>query len=160
VAPCGSVINRRFGATCRLHKPFLARVISSTLRLEATRYSETSAYNRSTRRHIPEGGILRTRVTSIHLPSLWQRDHGSSGGVASSTCPEGLDQQRKAPVRRAALRVETSIPNLLIAELGLSRDCDVSAWLIKGVDIYFGFPDVTSFSLCHSRCFPLTSRFS
>jgi hypothetical protein len=38
---------------------FVARVISSTLKMEATRSSETSAYNEPTWRHIPEDGILQ-----------------------------------------------------------------------------------------------------
>jgi hypothetical protein len=37
---------------------FLARVISSTLKMEATRFSETSVCNKPTWRHIPEDGIL------------------------------------------------------------------------------------------------------
>jgi hypothetical protein len=59
-APCGFIINRRFGGTCRLHpqgrrnnvseeKSFsncptlvFALVISSTLKMEATHFSETS----------------------------------------------------------------------------------------------------------------------
>jgi hypothetical protein len=36
---------------------FLVRVISSVLKLEATRSSETSVYNKQTRRHILESGI-------------------------------------------------------------------------------------------------------
>jgi hypothetical protein len=38
---------------------FLACVISSTLKMEAKCYSETSVYNKSTRCHIPEDCILR-----------------------------------------------------------------------------------------------------
>jgi hypothetical protein len=38
--------------------PFLARVISSTLKMEETRSSETSVYNKSTRRHISQDEIL------------------------------------------------------------------------------------------------------
>jgi hypothetical protein len=40
---------------------FLARVISSALKMKATRFSETSVYNKHTRRHIPKDGILRSR---------------------------------------------------------------------------------------------------
>jgi hypothetical protein len=58
VAPCGFIINRRFGGVFRLHLQgrtlFLARVISSTLNMEAARSSETSVYNTPTRCHIPE----------------------------------------------------------------------------------------------------------
>jgi hypothetical protein len=39
---------------------FLARVISSTLKMEATRSSAISVYNKPTRRHIPENGILHS----------------------------------------------------------------------------------------------------
>jgi hypothetical protein len=39
---------------------FLAQVISSTLKMEATHSSETSVYNKHTRRHIAEDGILRS----------------------------------------------------------------------------------------------------
>jgi hypothetical protein len=38
-----------------------ARVISSTLMMEAIRSSETSVYNKPTRRHIPEDGILHSQ---------------------------------------------------------------------------------------------------
>jgi hypothetical protein len=41
---------------------FLALVISSTLNMEATRTSETLAYNKPTRRRIPEVGILHPNV--------------------------------------------------------------------------------------------------
>jgi hypothetical protein len=78
VAPCGFIINRSFGGMCRLHLQgrrnnaseekcytvtnrltrFLARVIYTSLKMEATCSSETSVYNRPTRRHIPEDGIL------------------------------------------------------------------------------------------------------
>jgi hypothetical protein len=37
---------------------FFARVIFSTLKMEATRSYETSVIKRPTRRHIPEDGIL------------------------------------------------------------------------------------------------------
>jgi hypothetical protein len=69
MTPCGFTIDRRFGGTCRFHIQgrrnnssdrltiFLARVISSTLKMEATRSTETSVYNKPTRRHIPEDGI-------------------------------------------------------------------------------------------------------
>jgi hypothetical protein len=76
VAPYGFNINRRFGGTCRLYFQgrrnntsqsvsnrltlFLACVISSVLRMEATCSSETSVYNKPTGRHIPEGGILHS----------------------------------------------------------------------------------------------------
>jgi hypothetical protein len=36
------------------------RIASSTLKMEATRSSETSVHTRSTRRHIPEDGILHS----------------------------------------------------------------------------------------------------
>jgi hypothetical protein len=39
-------------------KLFLVRGISSALKMEATRSSETSVYNKLTRRHIPDDGIL------------------------------------------------------------------------------------------------------
>jgi hypothetical protein len=39
---------------------FLARVMSSTLMMEATRSSETSIYNKPTRYHIPEDGIFHS----------------------------------------------------------------------------------------------------
>jgi hypothetical protein len=37
---------------------FLTRIISSTLKMETTRSSETSVYNKPTQRHIPENSIL------------------------------------------------------------------------------------------------------
>jgi hypothetical protein len=54
VAPYGFIINCRFEGTCRLHLQgssltvFLARVIFSTLKMEATRSSETLVYNKPT----------------------------------------------------------------------------------------------------------------
>jgi hypothetical protein len=86
----GFIINRRFGGTCRLHLQgrrndlsgfssvpsvppsysqsvsyrltlFFARFISSTLKIEATRFSETSVYNKPARHNISEYGILRSR---------------------------------------------------------------------------------------------------
>jgi hypothetical protein len=58
VVPFGFVINRRFGGTCHLNhqgkrRIFLARVISFALKMEATRTSEKSVHNKSTRPHIP-----------------------------------------------------------------------------------------------------------
>jgi hypothetical protein len=41
---------------------FYSIFFSSTLKVEATHSSETSVYNRSTRRPIPEGGILQTYI--------------------------------------------------------------------------------------------------
>jgi hypothetical protein len=38
---------------------FLTHVISPPLKMEATRSSETSVYNKSKRRHIPEDGIIQ-----------------------------------------------------------------------------------------------------
>jgi hypothetical protein len=38
---------------------FLSRDISSNLKMEATRSSETSVHNKPTQRHTPEGGILQ-----------------------------------------------------------------------------------------------------
>jgi hypothetical protein len=66
VALFGFVINRHFGGTCSLHLQvrcnflthFLARVISYALKMEVTCSSETSVYNKLTRRHIPKDGIL------------------------------------------------------------------------------------------------------
>jgi hypothetical protein len=82
VAPRVLIINRRFGGTCCLHLQgrinkaseekcqtdanrltlFLARVISYTLTMDTTRSSETSAYNKHTRPHIPEDGIIHSHL--------------------------------------------------------------------------------------------------
>jgi hypothetical protein len=63
VAPCRSCVNRRFGGTYRLQiEATCSRWSSltdfSSLKMEAIRSSETSVHTRSTRRHIPEDGIL------------------------------------------------------------------------------------------------------
>jgi hypothetical protein len=81
VTLCKSCVNKCFGGTYRLH--FQGRKIRergtslrrylqppvhagyslaniSTLKMEAIRSSETSVYTRSTRRHIPEDGILHS----------------------------------------------------------------------------------------------------
>jgi hypothetical protein len=66
LALCGFTTNLCFGATCRLHlqgRRNNARVIiiiSSTLKMEATRSSETLSYNKPRRRHIPEDGSSHT----------------------------------------------------------------------------------------------------
>jgi hypothetical protein len=71
VAPCTSCVNRRFGRMYRLHlQPPAHAGFSlgdfSTLKMEALRFSETSVYSRSTRRHIPEDGILQD-TEAIHF---------------------------------------------------------------------------------------------
>jgi hypothetical protein len=93
VGPCRSCVNQRFGGTDRLHLQgrkirvrggwFLARGFFysedggdtflrshadfSTLKMEAIRSSETSVHTRSTRRHIPEDGILHNAVGSTAI---------------------------------------------------------------------------------------------
>jgi hypothetical protein len=67
VALCTSCVNRRFRGTYRLHHQARLQPPAhagssladfSSLKMEAIRSSETSVYTRSTRRHIPENGIL------------------------------------------------------------------------------------------------------
>jgi hypothetical protein len=64
VAPCRSCVSRRFGGTYAICSHLLMLVprsrIFSNLKMEATRSSETSVHTRSTRRHIPENGILQS----------------------------------------------------------------------------------------------------
>jgi hypothetical protein len=50
--------NAVFWDVSSLLTTFLARVISSTLKMEVTRSSETSVYNKPTRRHIAEDAIV------------------------------------------------------------------------------------------------------
>jgi hypothetical protein len=61
VAPCRYCVNRRFGerisSIFRIEK--FASEDFSTLKMEAIRSHETSVYSISTRRHIPEDGILQ-----------------------------------------------------------------------------------------------------
>jgi hypothetical protein len=65
VAPCGFITNQRFRGTCSPCLTFfLDRVISSTLKMVATRSSETSVYNKPTWCHIPEDAFF------IHKPHL------------------------------------------------------------------------------------------
>jgi hypothetical protein len=75
VAPCGFNLNRRVGGMSRLHLQgkshnsaftvnnslthFLARVISSALKMETTYSSETLICNKPISQYIPEGGILQ-----------------------------------------------------------------------------------------------------
>jgi hypothetical protein len=68
VAPCRSCVNRRFEGTYHLHlqgpqstATYSLRFLSRRffyLKMEVTRSSETSVHTRSTRRHVPEDGIL------------------------------------------------------------------------------------------------------
>jgi hypothetical protein len=79
VAPCRSCVNRRFGGayrlhlqgrkigergtSCRLQPPADAGTSPAdffTLKMEAIRSSETSVHTRSTRRHVPEDGIVHS----------------------------------------------------------------------------------------------------
>jgi hypothetical protein len=64
VEPCRSCVNRHFGGTYHLHLQPPAHAGSlladfSTLKMGAIRSSEMKVHTRSTRRHIPEDGILR-----------------------------------------------------------------------------------------------------
>jgi hypothetical protein len=68
VAPCRYFVNRRFGGTYGLHLQGISYLltlvhrswISSTLKMEEIRSSETSVHTISTRHHIPEDGILHS----------------------------------------------------------------------------------------------------
>jgi hypothetical protein len=64
VAPCTYFVNRRFGETYRVYLQGIRNprkiLISYTLKKEAIRSSETSVKKISTRRHIPEDGILHS----------------------------------------------------------------------------------------------------
>jgi hypothetical protein len=80
VEQCGSIINRRFGQTLRLHLQgrknnrltlFFVRIISSTLKMEETRSSEMSFYNKSTQCDTPEDGILRS-LKVFDTGALWR----------------------------------------------------------------------------------------
>jgi hypothetical protein len=71
ITPCSPYVNHVYMFTCEsvsYHLTlFLARVISSTLKMEATRSSDTSVYNKPTGRYIPEDGVLQICLTSVHL---------------------------------------------------------------------------------------------
>jgi hypothetical protein len=58
-APCGLIVNRRFGGACRLYLQSITISyisIFSNLTMEAIGSSETSVYNKPIGRHIPENG--------------------------------------------------------------------------------------------------------
>jgi hypothetical protein len=66
MALCGFIINQRFEGTCHLYLQSTTNKeseekCSSTLKMEATRSSETLVYNKHTRCHIPGDGILFKR---------------------------------------------------------------------------------------------------
>jgi hypothetical protein len=69
VAPIRYCVNRRFGGMYRLHLQNIkireqGTSVSRWLQLmEAIYSSETSVYTISTRRHIPEDGILDVRIS-------------------------------------------------------------------------------------------------
>jgi hypothetical protein len=85
LASCGFSIKRRFGRTClgqyacnHLTISF-ARDISSSLKMETKRSSETSVYNKHTQHHIPADGIIHSyrretlkswRVCQLHNGNL------------------------------------------------------------------------------------------
>jgi hypothetical protein len=77
VAPCISCVTRRFGGNYRLQPPAHAGsslVDLSTLKMEGICSSETSVHTRSTRRHIPEDGILhshRRENPKSYYGGLW-----------------------------------------------------------------------------------------
>jgi hypothetical protein len=81
VVPCGYCVNRRFGGAYRLHHQDLNHLItliprsriSYTLKMEAIGSSEMSVNTIATRRHIPEDGILQTKVSSIGRVPLFYR---------------------------------------------------------------------------------------
>jgi hypothetical protein len=87
VTPCGFVINRSFGGTCRLCLQdrrnnvneekcrLLQSVISSTLNMEETRSSETSVYNKPTRRHIPNDGIIKVIVRTCRGRDMYVHEY-------------------------------------------------------------------------------------
>jgi hypothetical protein len=54
VTPCSFCVNRRLGGSYRLHLQGRRICELGTSVTEAIRYSETSDYTKSTRRHIPE----------------------------------------------------------------------------------------------------------
>jgi hypothetical protein len=65
VAPCRYFVDRRFGGTYRRLLTLVHRSrISYTLNMEVILSSETSVNKISTRRHIPEDGILRVDISS------------------------------------------------------------------------------------------------
>jgi hypothetical protein len=61
---------------------FLPRVISSTLKMVTTYSSETSVYNKPTRRHIPETDPVWRRVR-IPPPQSLRVVRGDEGGTQS-----------------------------------------------------------------------------
>jgi hypothetical protein len=65
---------------------FLARVISSTLKMEATRSSETSVCNNPTRCHVPGDGSVLS-LLSCHSGTMPLRHVNSS--IASHSIPMG-----------------------------------------------------------------------
>jgi hypothetical protein len=59
--------DRRFSVSNRLTF-FLARVISCTLKMEVSRSSETSVYNKPTWPHVPEDSIVHLGMYSTQDP--------------------------------------------------------------------------------------------
>jgi hypothetical protein len=66
VAPSGFIINRRSEETCRTHLQGRRNnaSVNSTLKMEVTSSSETSVYNKATRLHSPDDGILYTDIVN------------------------------------------------------------------------------------------------
>jgi hypothetical protein len=126
--------------SCRLTL-FLAHVISSTLKMEKTRSSETSAYSKPTRRRIPEDGVIHSHRREIlksyaDLPSLLH---------LTTACLEGplhvvfsipqLFRSSYAPVYLSAPSSETSA----VCVLPIVRGQDLLT-LVEVYVILCGFP--------------------
>jgi hypothetical protein len=90
VAPCVPCENRLI--------PLPARDISSSLKMEAIRFSETSVYNKPTRRHIPKDDILQhfsyfdpdyltfsSSVSGLSEDLLWWREE-KKGSMITFMC--------------------------------------------------------------------------
>jgi hypothetical protein len=71
---------------------FLVRLTSSTLKMEATRSSETSIYNKPTRRHIPQDGTLHSHLRENLLSYNFDNCSAFSGrdGHICAQCRRGL----------------------------------------------------------------------
>jgi hypothetical protein len=131
VAPCGCCKNRRFGETYLLHHECSmlrllvtanvvpSSLIISTLMMEAIRSSETSVLTRTTRRHIPQDGILQA-LSSIQIRS--NVSYFNSNWLTTKKCSMGWKGLQFILANRQTNRTSVNSLSFFVVCLTLNWD--------------------------------------